>query len=78
MPSGVKRDDLVRAFDPVLQEAAFLDVGNVHVFEADVAAVVGAQDLDQAARGDPFEAERAADIDLAVERRAGEAVPLER
>jgi hypothetical protein len=45
----VKSIDLSAPFDPLLQEAAFLDIGDVHIFEADIAAVVRAQDVDQLA-----------------------------
>ena len=71
---GGEADDLVGALDAVLQEAPFLDVGNVHVFEPDAAAVVLAQDRHQLVHARPFEPERAAEVDRAIERGAGIAV----
>ena len=71
---GAEVDRLVTALDPLLDEAALLHVGDVHVFIADLAAVIALQDIDQFAHRRPFEAERAAEVDLAVKRRAGKAV----
>ena len=71
---GGELDFLVGAFHALLEEAAFLDIGDVHVFEADLAAVVCAQDLDDLANGRPLKAERAADVDRTVLRSAHEAV----
>ena len=49
-------DDLVDAFHPVLEEAALLHVRDVHVFETHLAAVIGAQGIDQLAHGGAFKA----------------------
>ena len=46
---GREADRLVLAFHPLLQEAAFLDIGDVHIFKADGAAIIGAQRCDQLA-----------------------------
>ena len=40
-------------------------------------AIVRAQNIDQLARGGPFHVQRAAEIDLAVQRLADEAMPVE-
>src|SRR3546814_2041332 len=36
-------DRLVLALHPILEEATFLDIGNVNVFEADMTAIIAAQ-----------------------------------
>ena len=74
LPSGVKRIAASRPLHPLLEEAALLDVVDVHIFEADMAAIIAPQDLDDLAHRRPLEAERAAEPDRAVERVAGEAV----
>src|SRR3954464_8874143 len=61
-------------FKPVLEEAPLLDVRNVHIFEADMAAIIAPEDLDELADARLLEAERAADIARPVEGSAGEAV----
>ena len=71
---GGEVDRFVAAFDPFLNEAAFLDIGDVHVFKADLAAVIALQDVDQFAQGRPFKAKRTAQVDLAVQRSAGKTV----
>ena len=71
---GGKFDRLVLALHALLEEAALLDVGDVHVFEADIAAVILAQRVDELADGRPFETHRAAQIDLPVDVGIGEAV----
>ena len=45
---GRKCDRCVFAFHPLLQETAFLHIGDVHIFKADRTAIIGAQ------RGDQF------------------------
>ena len=59
---------------PLLQECALLDVGDVHIFEADVAAIIGAQDRNDLANGRLFKAERSADVNRPVEIGADEAM----
>ena len=71
---GGEVDRLVATLDPFLDEAALLDVGDVHVFKADLAAVIALQDLDQFTHRGPFQAQRAAQVNLAIERRARKAV----
>ena len=71
---GGKFDCLVLALHALLEEATLLDVGDVHVFEADIAAVILAQRVDELADRDPFEAHRAAEINLPVDVGVGEAV----
>ena len=75
LPSGVKRISASRALHPVLEEAALLEVVDVHIFEADMAAIIAAEDLDDLAHRALFEAERAAEPDRRGRARlAGEAV----
>ena len=74
LPSGVNWTVVVRALDPLLDEAPLLQVVDVHIFEADVAAVGVLQHLDDLAHGRLLEAERAADPDRPVEVGVGEAV----
>ncbi len=62
---GREADLGVLALHPLLQEAPLLDLVDVHIFEADLAAVIGAEDLDELADRRPFEPERAAEIDAA-------------
>ncbi|CUS43268.1 hypothetical protein MGWOODY_Smn1319 [hydrothermal vent metagenome] len=71
-------DRLVLALHPVLEEAALLHVGDVHIFEADIPAVVRAQDADEFTYRRPLQAHRAAEIDRAVEIGVGKAVILGR
>ena len=66
------------AFHPVLEKAAFIDIGDVHVFKADLAAIIVAQDVDQLAHAGPLQAQRAAHEHLAIERIAGESVIFRR
>jgi len=72
-----KLDGFFGRLELVLEESAFLRVRDMHVFKADIAAIGGTQRVVELAHGDPFEAEYAADIDLAVEL-AVETVPFER
>ena len=51
LPSGVKLDRGVLPLHPLLQEAALLEVVDVHIFEADIAAIIGAQHIDDLAHG---------------------------
>ncbi|MBB5984062.1 hypothetical protein HNP60_000036 [Sphingobium sp. B1D3A] len=71
-------DFLVLAFHALLQEAALLHISDVHIFEADIAAVIGAQNVHDLADRGPFKTKRTADIDLPVEIRAREAVIFRR
>ncbi len=71
---GREFDRLVLALEPLLQEAAFLDIGDVHIFEADIAAIVAAQDRDQLADRRLFEAEIAAEEDRPIHIGVGESV----
>ncbi len=64
---GRELDRVVGALDPLLDEATLLDVVDVHIFEADMAAVVLLQHLDDFAHGRLLEAERPAEPDRAVE-----------
>ena len=74
---GGELDGLARLFELFLEEAAFLGIGDVHVFEADLAAVHFAQALVELADRGPLHAEHAADIDLLV-LLARKPVPFER
>ena len=65
---------ILGAFDPVLDEAPFLDVRDVHVLEADVAAVGLLQHAHDLAHRGFLEAERSADPDRPVEVGIAEAV----
>ncbi len=67
-------DFLVAALDPLLDEAALLDVVDVHVFDADVAAIVRAQDRHQLADRAGRHAQRATEVDRPVEVGLLEAV----
>ena len=69
MPSGVKRISASAPLHPVLEEAALLEVVDVHIFEADIAAIIAPEDLDDLAHRRLLEAERAAEPDRPVERR---------
>ena len=64
---GRELDRFFLALDPVLDEAPLLDLVDVHVFEADVAAVGLLQHLQHLAHGRGLEAEHAADPDRPVE-----------
>ena len=64
---GREVDFLVLAFHPVLQEAALLHVGDMHIFQADIAAVILPQDRHQFADGRILQTERTAEVDLLVE-----------
>ena len=64
---GRKGNGSVPALHPLLQETPFLDIGDVHIFKANRATIIGAQRCDQFANADPIKAQRAADIDLTVE-----------
>ena len=57
---GELDDVVVLALDPVLEEAPLVEVVDVHIFEADGAAVGGLQHRDDLAHRGRFEAERAA------------------
>ncbi len=74
LPSGVKVISLSLPSIRSCRKRPLLDVGDVHIFHADIAAVIGAQHLDEFAHRRPFETERAGDIDLPVERGAAEAM----
>ncbi|GIX20402.1 MAG: hypothetical protein KatS3mg120_2078 [Erythrobacter sp.] len=74
---GGELDRLARAFKLVLEEAALLGVGDVHVFETDLAAIDLAQALVELAHGGPLHAEHPADIDLLV-FLARKAMPFKR
>ena len=71
---GGESDLGVAALHALLKEAALGDVVDVHIFETDIAAIIAAKDLDDLTHRAPLQAERSAQPDLAVERRAGEAV----
>ena len=71
---GGEVDRLVLALHPVLEEHALVDVGDMHVFQADAAAVVAAQDVDDLADRRPFDAQRAAEEDGTIEVGVREAV----
>ena len=74
-----REDDLgVLALHPVLEEAALLEVVDVHIFEADMAAIIAPEDLDELADAGLLQAERPAEPDRPVERVAGEAVKFRR
>src|SRR6476620_3358055 len=63
-----REDDLgVLALHPLLQETTLVDVVNMHVLEADVAAVIALEDADDLAHRRLLEAERAAKPDGPVE-----------
>src|SRR5438067_12294855 len=72
---GGELDGLVGALDPALDEAPLLDLVDVHIFEADVAAVGRLQHAYDLAHGRSLETEHAADEDRPVEVSVGEAVP---
>ena len=60
---GGEGDGRVLALHPVLQEAALGEVVDVHIFEADMAAVIGLEHVDDLAHRGALEAERAAEPD---------------
>ncbi len=74
---GGELDRVFGGLELVLQETAFFRIRDVHVFEADIAAIGCAQRVIKLADLDPFEAEHAADIDLAAFLSV-ETVPFER
>src|SRR3546814_11963340 len=55
-------DALVGALHPVLKETPFFDVGNVHIFQADMAAIIGAQDRHAPEDRRLFAPQRSADL----------------
>ena len=63
---GGKLDRFARAFEFVLQEAAFFRVRNMHVFKADRTAIGCAQAIVELAHCGPFQAQNAADEHLFV------------
>src|SRR3546814_5457416 len=65
---------LVGALHPVLQKASFLDIGDVHIFQADMAAVIGAQDGDNLAHRGSCEPQRPVEKDRPVLVGADETV----
>ena len=65
---------LVGAFHSLLEEAPLLEVVDVHIFEADPAAVVGAQDRDDLTNRRGLKTEISADEDRPVEVGIGKAV----
>src|SRR3546814_15056004 len=69
-------DMLVGALHPVLQKASFLDIGDVHIFQADMAAVIGAQDGDNLAHRGSCEPQRPVETDRTVLVGADETVTL--
>src|SRR5207248_350239 len=75
---GRELDLGVLALHPLLQETPLLDLVDVHIFEADVAAVIRPQHVDDLAYGGLLEAEHAADPDRAVEILGSEAVIFRR
>src|SRR5205085_11517402 len=42
---GGETDLRLAALEPILEEASLLDVRNVHIFEADMAAIIAPEDL---------------------------------
>ena len=75
---GRELDLGVLALHPLLQKAPLLDLVDVHVLEADVAAVIRLQHMHDFAHGRLLEAEHAADPDRAVEILGSEAVIFRR
>src|SRR3546814_14578662 len=67
-------DALVGALHPVLKETPFFDVGNVHIFQTDMAAIIGAQDRHDLTDRRLFEPQRSADIHRPVLIGAAESV----
>src|SRR4051794_4638747 len=66
----------VLALHPVLEEAALLEVVDVHVFKADVAAVVSLQDPDDLAYGSLLKAKSSAQPDRTIEVIVAKTVKL--
>ena len=64
------------AFDAFLNPSPLLGIGDVHVFDADRAAIGALQNVEDLAERREFETEDAADIDRAVVVGFGEAVGL--
>ncbi len=75
---GRKGDLGVLAFHPCLEESALVHIIDVHVLEADVAAVVCLQHGDDLADGSGFETQRSGDVDGPVEVAGAEAVIFRR
>ncbi len=73
---ALQREADLPAFDTILDPGALLGVGDMHVLDADMAAIGALQDVEHLAQRAEFEAERAADIDGAVVIGFGEAVGL--
>ena len=71
---GGEADRGLAPLHPLLEEAALLEVVDVHIFEAELAAIIAPQHLDDLAHGGGLEAERTVEKDRPVERVAGEAV----
>ena len=75
LPSALGEGHLV-AFDAVLDPRPLLGVRDVHVLDADRAAIGALQDVEHLAHGAEFEPESAAEIDRTVVVGLGEAVGL--
>ncbi len=60
-------DFLVLALQPVLQELALLHVGDVHIFQANIAAIIGAQNSHDLTDGRELKAQRPAQENLFIE-----------
>ena len=75
---GREVNGLVLPLDPLLDEAPLVQVVDVHVFDADGAAVIRLQDSNDLAHARPFEPQRPADPDRAVEVVGAEAVIFRR
>ena len=71
---GGELDGVVGALDPLLDEAPLLQVVDVHIFEADVAAVGRLQHRDDLADASPARSRARRRVDRAVEVGVGEAV----
>ena len=71
---GRELDGFFPALDPLLDEAALLEVVDVHIFEADRPAVARLERLDELADARLLEAHRPAEPDRMVELRIVEAV----
>jgi len=63
---------LVLAFHSILQETAFLDIGDVHIFKADRPAVILLQGRNDFAHRGPLPAKRAAQINQLIKIAPGE------
>ena len=71
---GRELDRGVLALDPVLDEAALVDVADVHIFKADMAAVIALEHAHDLAHRRLLEAERPVEPDRPVEVALVEAV----